>query len=60
MSEFQVQDPDYDARVRSTFANQPALATLGITLSKIAPGELELCMAYDARLSQQNGFLHGG
>ncbi len=60
MSGFQIQDPDYEARVRRTFANQPALATLGITLSEIAPGELELRMAYDAKLSQQNGFLHGG
>jgi len=60
MSEFQIRDPDYEARVRRTFANQPALATLGITLTKVEPGALELRMPYDANLSQQNGFLHGG
>ena len=60
MSAFQVQDPDYEARVRRTFANQPALGTFGITLARIEPGALELRMLYDARLSQQNGFLHGG
>jgi uncharacterized protein (TIGR00369 family) len=60
MSGFQVQDPDYDARVRRTFANQPAMATLGISLARIEPGTLELQMPYDAKFSQQNGFLHAG
>lgn len=60
MSGFQVQDPDYEARVRKTFAGQLALATLGITLAKVEPGMLELRMPYDAKFSQQNGFLHGG
>lgn len=60
MTAFQVQDPDYEARVRKTFAGQAALATLGITLARIEPGTLELRMPYDAKFSQQNGFLHGG
>lgn len=60
MTAFQVQDPDFEARVRRTFADQQALATLGITLAKVEPGTLELRMPYDARYSQQNGFLHGG
>lgn len=60
MSAFQVQDPDYEARVRKTFAGQAALTTLGITLARIEPGTLELQMPYDAKFSQQNGFLHGG
>lgn len=60
MTAFQVQDPDYEARVRKTFAGQLALTTLGITLAKIEPGMLELRMPYDTKFSQQNGFLHGG
>lgn len=60
MNPFQVQDPDYQERVRKTFAGQVALATLGITLASIEPGQLELRMLYDPKLSQQNGFLHGG
>lgn len=60
MTAFQVQDPDFEARVRKTFAGQPALGTLGITLAQVGPGTLELRMPYDAKLSQQNGFLHGG
>ena len=60
MSIFQVQDPGYEARVRRTFANQPAMATLGISLVRMEPGTLELHMPYDERFSQQNGFLHAG
>lgn len=60
MTAFQVQDPDFEARVRKTFAGQPALGTLGITLAQVGPGTLELRMPYDAKFSQQNGFLHGG
>lgn len=60
MSAFQIQDPDYEARVRRTFAGQMALATLGVTLTRIEPGTLELQMSYDVKFSQQNGFLHGG
>ena len=46
MNAFQIQDPDYEARVRKTFAGQLALATLGITLARIEPGSLELRMPY--------------
>lgn len=60
MTAFQVQDPDYEARIRRVFEGQPAMATLAVTLSKVGPGELELRMPYDLRFSQQNGFLHAG
>lgn len=60
MTAFQVQDPDYEARIRRVFHGQPAMATLSVTLSKMGPGELELHMPYDSRFSQQNGFLHAG
>ena len=60
MSTFKVQDPDYDARVRRNFASQQAMATLGVSLTRVEPGTLELQMPYDAKFSQQNGFLHAG
>ncbi|CAN5347935.1 PaaI family thioesterase [soil metagenome] len=60
MSEFQIRDPDYDARVRRNFASQQAMATLGVSLVRVEPGKLELQMPYDAKFSQQNGFLHAG
>jgi uncharacterized protein (TIGR00369 family) len=60
MSTFQISDPDYEARVRRNFANQQAMRTLGVSLARIEPGTLELQMPYDAKFSQQNGFLHAG
>ena len=60
MSTFKVQDPDYDARVRRNFASQQAMATLGVSLTRVEPGTLELQMPYDAKFSQQNRFLHAG
>jgi uncharacterized protein (TIGR00369 family) len=60
MNGFQIQDPGYDARVRQNFASQQAMATLGISLARVEPGTLELQMPYDAKFSQQNGFLHAG
>ena len=60
MNAFEIQDSDYEARVRRNFAGQQAMATLGVSLTRIEPGSLELQMPYDAKFSQQNGFLHAG
>ncbi len=49
MSGFEAQDPDYQARVRRTFAGQPAMATLGIVFVRTAPGMVELAMPYDGK-----------
>lgn len=57
---FVPRDPDYDARVRDSFARQNAMATLGITIHALEPGRVTLAMPYDAALTQQHGFLHAG
>jgi uncharacterized protein (TIGR00369 family) len=36
------------------------MATLGVTIAHIGPGEVHLAMPYDERFCQQNGFLHAG
>lgn len=53
-------DPNFAERVRSSFARQRAMATLGITLARIEPGEVELRIPYQEGLTQQHGFLHAG
>lgn len=55
-----VPPPDYEERVRASFARQQALATIGAELTLVTPGIVEIEMAYDARLAQQHGFLHAG
>lgn len=60
MSEFTPRNPDFEARVRRSFDKQQVMDSLGIKLSAISPGQVELSMAYDARFSQQHGFVHAG
>jgi uncharacterized protein (TIGR00369 family) len=56
----QAQDPHYAERTRESFARQPAMATLGVSLADIAPGRVVLEMPHRADLTQQHGFLHAG
>jgi uncharacterized protein (TIGR00369 family) len=53
-------EPGFEARVRESFARQTLMTSLGITIARIAPGEVDLALPYSARLCQQNGFLHAG
>jgi uncharacterized protein (TIGR00369 family) len=53
-------EPGFEARVEASFGRQAAMATLGVRLGRIAPGEVELLMAHRADLTQQHGFLHAG
>ena len=57
---FQPRDPDFDRRVRASFARQAAMYTLGAALERVAPGEVELSLPFRADLTQQHGFLHAG
>jgi len=52
--------PDFDARVRASFARQKVMMTLGIAIKSVSPGEIELEMPYSAELTQQHGFIHAG
>jgi uncharacterized protein (TIGR00369 family) len=51
---------DFEAMVRESFARQTLMATLGVRLARIAPGEVDLALEHRADLCQQNGFLHAG
>jgi len=53
-------DPGWEARVRASFARQAFMAVAGATIVRLEPGEVELELAFDPRLTQQHGFLHGG
>src|SRR5687768_8316906 len=60
MAEFEPRDPDYERRVRESFARQRAMGTLGMRLARVAPGEVAIALAFDAGLTQQHGYLHAG
>jgi uncharacterized protein (TIGR00369 family) len=59
-AEFQPADARYADRVRASFAAQPAMATLGASLSHVTPGRVVLTMLHRPELTQQHGFLHAG
>ena len=54
------RDPDFEARVRASFARQRFMATLGATLERVAPGEVAIALPFRDDLTQQHGFLHAG
>jgi uncharacterized protein (TIGR00369 family) len=57
---FQPKDPNFADRVRASFARQRMMQTLGVEITRLAPGEIELAMPYEAAFTQQHGFIHAG
>jgi uncharacterized protein (TIGR00369 family) len=57
---FHSLEPDFASRVRRSFARQRLLATLGATLERVEPGEVEIRLPFREDLAQQHGFLHAG
>ena len=55
-----IPDPDYEERVRASFARQNAMATIGARLTLVTPGIVEIEMPFSSALTQQHGFLHAG
>ena len=55
-----VSAPDFEERVRKSFARQSVMTTIGAELTVVTPGTVEIEMAYSPGLTQQHGFLHAG
>jgi len=60
MPQFQPKNPDYRAIAADTFERQCAMRTLGISIARMEPGEVDLAMRYAPEFTQQNGFVHAG
>ncbi len=60
MPPFKPQDPDYIRRVSESFARQRIMQTIGATLTRVTPGEVEIALPFRDDLTQQHGFLHAG
>jgi uncharacterized protein (TIGR00369 family) len=60
MNDFVPRDTDYEARVRRSFARQRVMTTIGATLARVAPGEVEIELRFREDLTQQHGYLHAG
>ena len=57
---FEPKNPDFRSIAAATFARQQAMHTLGISIARLEPGEVDLAMAYSPDFTQQNGFVHAG
>jgi uncharacterized protein (TIGR00369 family) len=57
---FQPSNPNFAAEVKTSFAKQAVMATIGALLTKVEPGICEITLPYKTDLTQQNGFLHAG
>lgn len=60
MPRFEPKNPDFRSIATDTFERQHAMRTLGISIARLEPGEVELAMVYSPDLTQQNGFVHAG
>ena len=59
-SDFEPRDPDYEQRVRESFARQGLLATFAARLEAIEPGVVEIRVPFSTGLTQQDDFFHAG
>ncbi len=56
---FEPQDPNFEAKVRASFARQGLMTNLGAQILAVRPGEVEIELASREDLTQQHGFVHG-
>lgn len=60
MNKFEPLDPDFETRVRSSFARQKVMATVGAELGEVLPGRVLIEMPFREDLTQQHGYVHAG
>ena len=60
MARFEPRNPDFRRIATDTFSRQQAMRTLGFSIARMEPGEVDLAMDYSPALTQQNGFVHAG
>ena len=54
------KNPDFEERVRDSFARQGIMELIGARLTRVEPGLVEIELPYRAELTQQHGFFHAG
>ena len=60
MPRFEPKNPDFRSLATATFDHQRAMQTLGISIARMEPGEVDLVMSYSPDFTQQHGFVHAG
>jgi uncharacterized protein (TIGR00369 family) len=60
MTDFTPRDPDFEARVRASFARQGIMDLIGARLALVLPGQVVIELAHRPNLTQQHGYFHAG
>src|SRR5438067_5352570 len=60
MATFTAPDPEYETKVRLSFAEQRVMSTIGASLGTVEPGAVDVILPFREDLTQQDGFLHAG
>jgi uncharacterized protein (TIGR00369 family) len=60
MRSFEPKDPDWEAKVRASFAKQGAMGLIGAQLVELRPGYCEIHLPWRPDLTQQHGYFHAG
>ena len=59
-SHFIARDPDFEPRVRESFARQGAMRLIGAELAELAPGYCAITLVPRPEVAQQHGYVHAG
>lgn len=57
---FVPKDPDYESRIRASFARQGAMRLIGARLDEVAPGYCAISLVPRPEVAQQHGYVHAG
>ncbi len=60
MKDFASQNENYELRVRESFSKQNLMKTIGASLTRVLPGEVDILLKFRHDLTQQHGFIHAG
>jgi uncharacterized protein (TIGR00369 family) len=52
------RDPNFEARVRDSFARQRMMHLLGAELTTVLAGQIEIVLPFRSELTQQHGYIH--
>lgn len=58
--EFTPRFEGWEDKTRASFGRQSMMQTLGVEIAELKPGHVTLAMPFDARFTQQHGFMHAG
>jgi uncharacterized protein (TIGR00369 family) len=58
--QFKILDPNFEKRVRDSFARQAAMTLIGATMTRVEPGCCAIELPVRDDLTQQHKFVHGG